>query len=159
MRLPDSLHLLDLNVLIALTSEDHIHHAKAKQWLESGNTKKRWCLCPFTEAGYVRVVTNPRSSACTVAQAVTVLKELAQWPGYCYWPVADTWVDLVAPFAERIFGHQQVTDAYLLGLAIKTSGVLVTFDKALLFLAGPEYAKNLLLLESRPSYVESGWRP
>jgi predicted nucleic acid-binding protein len=40
-----------------------------------------------------------------------------------------------------------VTDAYLLGLAIKESGILVTFDRGLRYLAGSEFSRNLLVLE------------
>ncbi len=55
---------------------------------------------------------------------------------------------LTARFAARITGHQQVTDAYFLGLAIKEDGVLVTFDRGLTYMAGPEFSRNLLVLES-----------
>jgi uncharacterized protein len=58
-----------------------------------------------------------------------------------------SWTSLVAPFGGRLYGHQQITDAYLLGLAIKESGVLVTLDKGLRHLAGPRHSKNLLVLE------------
>jgi hypothetical protein len=54
---------------------------------------------------------------------------------------------LTASFRDRIFGPQQVTDAYLLGLAIKENGVLVTFDRGLRYLAGPQFSRNLLVLE------------
>jgi hypothetical protein len=57
------------------------------------------------------------------------------------------WVDLTAPFAARISGHQQVTDAFLLGLAIKENGVLVTFDKGIQYMASAEFSQNVLLLE------------
>jgi hypothetical protein len=33
------------------------------------------------------------------------------------------------PFAQKLVGHQQVTDAYLLGLAIHKQGKLVTMDR------------------------------
>jgi len=68
-------------------------------------------------------------------------------PRYGYWEINKSWVELTAPFASRIRGHQQVTDAYLLGLAIKEKGVLVTFDKGLQYLAGAEFRQNVLLLE------------
>jgi hypothetical protein len=68
-------------------------------------------------------------------------------PGYCYWPIAESWATLTAPFADRIFGHQQVTDAYLLGLAIKEDGLLVTFDRGLKYMAGSDFSRNLLVLE------------
>lgn len=59
----------------------------------------------------------------------------------------ESWTPLTAPFAERIFGRQQVTDAYLLGLAIKEDGVLVTFDKDIRYMAGTEFSRNVLILE------------
>jgi hypothetical protein len=57
----------------------------------------------------------------------------------------ESWVSLTAPFADRIFGHQQVTEAYLLGLAIQQDGVLVTFDRTLRYMAGPRFAQHLHL--------------
>jgi predicted nucleic acid-binding protein len=54
---------------------------------------------------------------------------------------------LTARFAARISGHQQITDAYLLGLAIKEKGVLVTFDKGIQYMAGAEFSQNVLLIE------------
>ncbi len=69
------------------------------------------------------------------------------YPGYSFWGIDESWITLTAPFAARIFGHQQVTDAYLLGLAIKMDGVLVTFDGAMRRLAGPEFNRNVCILE------------
>ncbi len=83
----------------------------------------------------------------TFLQAAAILKDLAQRPGYRYWPIDESWVALTSPFRERIFGHQQITDAYLLGLAIKEDGMLVTFDRGLRYMAGPEFARNVLVLE------------
>jgi hypothetical protein len=40
------------------------------------------------------------------------------------------WDALTAPFSARLLGHQQATDGYLPGLAVKEGGVLVTFDRA-----------------------------
>jgi hypothetical protein len=57
------------------------------------------------------------------------------------------WRSLTAPFADRIFGHQQVTDACLIGLAVQDDGVLVTMDRGIRFLAGRQYSGNLLVLE------------
>ena len=59
----------------------------------------------------------------------------------------ESWTELTAPFRTRVFGHQQATDAYLLGLAISEDGVLVTFDRGLKYMAGDEYSRNLLVLE------------
>lgn len=141
-------NLLDLNVLIALTDDSHQHYKRAWDWLRIPG-QQSWGICPLTESGYVRVTTNPaaHSGARTLAKSSAVLTELTREPGYCYWPISESWATLTAPFADRIFGHQQVTDAYLLGLAIKEDGVLVTFDRGLKYMAGPEFSRNLLVLE------------
>lgn len=141
-------NLLDLNVLIALTEPRHDDFQGAVKWFsESG--KNDWGLCALTEIGFVRVTTNPsfRPGPRTRENAKSILRGLANRPGYRYWPMTESWTTLTAPFASRIFGHRQVTDAYLLGSAIKEDGVLVTFDRGLLYLAGSQFSRNLLVLE------------
>lgn len=141
-------NLLDVNALIALTSIEHPQYPVVQRWFDS-LVNEEWGICPLTEAGYVRVVTNPASGPImrTFVQASAILKDLAQRPGYRYWPISGSWADLTGALAARIFGHQQVTDAYLLGLAIQENGVLVTFDRGLKYMAGPQFSKNLLILE------------
>jgi uncharacterized protein len=143
-------NLLDLNVLVALTDVEHIHRQRAERWFLSTG-KGNWGVCPLTEAGFIRVTTNPamQPGIITLERAIAILQALRVHPGYHYWPITDgeSWVAVTAPFASRISGHQQVTDAYLLGLAIKEGGVLVTFDRGLKYMAGPEFARNVLVLE------------
>jgi predicted nucleic acid-binding protein len=106
-------------------------------------------VCPLKEAGFIRVTTNPAYGGATrsIAQAAAVLAAFAAYPGYRYWPISESWSAVTAPFAARVLGHQQVTDAYLLGLAVRHNGVLVTFDRGIKYLAGAEYRRNLLVLE------------
>lgn len=141
-------NLLDLNVLIALTDAEHELYRKAQKWFDSSGAKN-WGVCPLTEAGFVRVTTNPtfRPGPRTLEQAIAILQGLKGHPGYRYWEIAESWVTLTSRFAARILGHQQVTDAYLLGMAIKEEAELVTFDKGLIYLAGDEFRKHVLLLE------------
>lgn len=141
-------NLLDLNVLIALLDPTHSLYQKAEDWFISSG-KESWGICPLTESGFVRVTTSPvmQASQRKLTDAIAVLEELATRPGYRYWPITETWISLTAPFADRITGHQQVTDAYLLGMAIKEDGVLVTFDRGLRYMAGPHFQRNLLVLE------------
>ncbi len=82
-----------------------------------------------------------------MAEAMEALSLLTRRPGHRFWPAIDDWSTLSAPFAERLSGHQQVTDACLLGLAVLEDGVLVTMDKGIVYLAGAKYRKNLLLLD------------
>lgn len=141
-------YLLDVNVLIALADVEHEHFPAAVRWFDSDGYRD-WGVCPLTEVGFARVTTNPvmGSHIRTVDQAAQVLAVNATKPGYRFWPMTESWAPLTSPFASRIFGHQQVTDAYLLGLAVKENGVLVTFDRALKYLAGDEFRANLLVLE------------
>ena len=141
-------YLLDVNALIALFEPTHEHYAKAQEWFNSTGDAL-WGVCPFTEAGLVRVTTNPNvpSGQRSIEEVGLLLADIATHPRYRYWPISDSWSTITAPFADRIFGHQQVTDAFLLGLAIKRDGILVTFDKGLVFLAGTEFRKNIQLLE------------
>jgi len=140
--------LLDVNTLVALTNSEHPQYLRAQKWFDS-LVNQEWGICPFTEAGYIRVITNPASGPIirTFLQAAAILKDLARRPGYSYWPISGSWTALTESFAERITGHQQITDAYLLGLAIKEDGVLVTFDRGIKYMAGAEFSRNVLILE------------
>ena len=76
-----------------------------------------------------------------------MLSRLTQLPGHRFWPMEVAFLDAVRPFSERLFGHQQVSDAYLLGLAIRNKGKLVTLDQAIESLAGSEFRNAVLILE------------
>ena len=115
------------------------------KWFDS--QARNWGLCAFSEAGFLRTSANPKAGNLTVGDATDLLAALAERPGCSYWPITAGWASLSAPFSDRVFGHQQIADAFLLGLAIKENGVLVTLDKAIRYMAGPKFAKHLLVLE------------
>jgi len=140
--------LLDVNVLIALLEPGHDFFLTAQQWFKSSG-KEDWGVCPLTEIGFIRITTNPSfyPGPRTHEEATFILAELAKRPGYRYWPLTENWLTLTAPLAARISGHQQITDAYLLGMAIKEGGVLVTFDRGIKYMAGTEFSRNVLIIE------------
>ena len=140
-------YLLDVNVLIALVRPRHSHHQKVMTWFKSVG-RRHWATCALTEAGFVRVVSNPKftAQALSVAEALRLLSELTAVAGHQFWPLDQGLVDIVRPFEERFFGHQQVTDIYLLGLTLKNKGKLVTFDRGLLFLAGDDFSAQVTVL-------------
>ena len=123
-------YLLDTNLLIALLWTSHERHELAVKWF-TRHRAKGWATCPITQAGFVRIVSNPAFSrdavqpreAIQVLSANTIAKDHAFWPDEL--PVAEA----VAFAGVRLMGHQQVTDAYLLGLAIRRGGVLATLDQ------------------------------
>src|ERR1700683_3392819 len=86
--------LLDVNVLIALMDEDHLHHQTATRWFDTPGLD--WGVCAFTEAGFLRVSTSPRAGSHSVEEATDVLGVLADRPGYRYWPITDSWASFTA---------------------------------------------------------------
>jgi toxin-antitoxin system PIN domain toxin len=134
-----------VNVLVALTARSHVHHGIVKEWFYAF-PGLQWSMCAFTEAGFLRNATAPRSGQVTVFEATAILKQLTQHPGYRYLPMTDDWQTLTNPFSKRLYGTKQVTDAYLLGLAVCQDLVLVTMDKAVLHLAGSDHSKHVMLL-------------
>lgn len=138
-------YLPDVNVLYALASEKHVHHRLVTAWFNTPGLE--WSVCAFTEAGFLRNATAPRPGQIAMGEATAVLQELARHPGYRYQPIAADWQTLCGPFFQRLYGTKQVTDAYLLGLAVREGLVLATMDKAILHLAGEQYGAHVLLLK------------
>lgn len=140
--------LLDVNVLIALVCEGHVAHTTVKRWFQQAGAKN-WATCPLTEASFVRIVSNPKFSqpSVDVSEALEMLNIVSKLPGHRFWPIDIGFLDAVAPLTERLFGHQQVSDAYLLGMAVKKKGRLVTLDQAIQALAGSEFGDYVVVLE------------
>ena len=147
MNLSRAKYLLDVNVLMALLSENHIHHQFVTTWFNTPDLK--WAICPFVEAGFLRNATAPRPGQITMKDATAVLARIAKEPGYHYLPITAGWQTLCSPVFPRLYGAKQVTDAYLLGLALRDGLVLVTMDKGIRHLAGKEHSRHVLLLEGK----------
>jgi toxin-antitoxin system PIN domain toxin len=122
--------LLDVNVLIAMTWPTHRDHEKALEWL-AHHAREGWATCPLTQTSFVRILSNPAFSAnaLTPTDALTVLQANLAHPAHRFWADELSLIDSLEPFAQKLEGHQQVTDAYLLGLAIHKKGKLVTMDR------------------------------
>jgi toxin-antitoxin system PIN domain toxin len=130
-----SAFLLDVNVLVALMWPAHEAHERVQQWF-GHKSREGWATCPFTQAGFVRIVTNPAFSPDFVApqEAVKSLEAHLKNPSHQFWPDEINFTQAVQGFGQRLAGHQQLTDAYLLGLAIHKKGKLATMDRAVLAL-------------------------
>jgi toxin-antitoxin system PIN domain toxin len=127
--------LFDVNVLIALMWPAHEAHSLVQRWF-SRHARDGWATCPLTEAAFVRIVANLAfsSDAVTPQEAVNILAANVQHPSHRFWGDTIGFSQAVQPFAQRLNGHQQVTDAYLLGLALHKKSRLVTMDRAILAL-------------------------
>ena len=139
--------LLDINVLIALLDTDHVSHQTALTWFVA-HVKAGWASCPITQNGCVRIMSNPSYPNPLPVQAlVKRLAEACSQPVHEFWADESSLLDARAFDAVRIHGPRQITDVYLLGLAVRHDGVLVTFDGGIPFAAVRDAtAKNLLVL-------------
>jgi len=139
-------YLLDTNVLIALLWPSHVQHDLAVKWF-TRRRSKGWATCPLTEAGFVRIVSNPAFSrdAVTPREAAGVLAANTAAKDHSFWPAEPPFANAVAFTGVRLVGHQQVTDAYLLGLALHRGGVLATLDQRIATLLEPKSAGHKAL--------------
>jgi uncharacterized protein len=126
-------NLLDVNALVALAWDSHIHHARIRDWFVV-NSSHGWATCPITESGFVRVSANPNvlPSPIGIADARRVLSALRAVDGHHF--LLDD-VSLADDDVPTIAGYRQVTDAHLLTLARRRGARLVTFDAAIIALA------------------------
>jgi toxin-antitoxin system PIN domain toxin len=125
-------YLLDVNVLIALSWPEHSQHGLARRWF-ARHRAKGWATCPLAEAGFVRIVSNPAfsSRSVSVQQATEGLADSLRDDAHHFWADSISWPDAIAMFASPIKGHQQITDAYLVALAIQNKGKLATLDQGI----------------------------
>ena len=141
-------HLLDVNVWVALLDEAHVFHASALAFIQQPRLKI--ATCPMVENGVIRVLNLPGYSKLGPVGFDVVSQKLAEicaeldhefWPdqlslrtpGLVYWP--------------RVLGHNQITDVYLLALAVSNRGCLATLDqRVVLSTVVGATTKNLLHL-------------
>jgi len=116
--------LLDANLLISLAFTGHIHHDAASEWFASRNA--RFSTCPITQGALVRYAL--RNAPGSPIAAKLLLEEITALEQHVFWPNDIGYAGLAWP---KVFGHGQVTDAYLVALAEHHDGVLATFDKSL----------------------------
>jgi toxin-antitoxin system PIN domain toxin len=143
--LSEPAYLPDVNLLVALSDPSHVHHLAADNWRQRIGIA-RFLFCPITESGFVRLMANPIIGGLSMSCAILLLQEIAALPNCENLPIEHSWLELIQPFTPRLHGYRQVTDALLLGLAIRNEAVLVTLDRSIQALAGEAYAANLLTL-------------
>jgi hypothetical protein len=121
--------LLDTNLLLALAWPNHQHHATAHEWF-ARHAKRGWATCAFTQLGFIRLSSNPAYSPDAVSpqDAAELLQQWTRHKAHHFWnsPAAD-----VSAIYSNALGHQQVNDAWLVEVARRNKGKLVTFDTRL----------------------------
>jgi uncharacterized protein len=139
--------LLDINVLIALLDSDHASHASAINWF-ARHARDGWASCPITQNGCIRIMANPGYPNPLPVQAVVErLAAACRQDIHEFWPDDVSLLDEDVADSSRIHGPRQLTDIYLLALAVRHGGRLVTFDSGIPLAAVREATmQNLLTL-------------
>jgi toxin-antitoxin system PIN domain toxin len=123
--------LLDVNVLIALLDADHSLHEPATAWFKD-NARHGWASCPITQNGCIRIMSHPAyPNAPPVKMIVERLVEATAGSMHEFWPDDVSLMDRRVADPTRIHGPRQVTDLYLLALAVAHGGRFVTFDASI----------------------------
>ena len=121
--------LLDVNVLIALLDAQHLHHEAAGRWLRA-NIRHGWATCPITQNGCLRIMAqsaypqqpsrHPSSpNVCARQPRPTIMS---------FWPDEVSLLDPSVADWGQVIEPRQITDIYLLALAVERHGRFVTFD-------------------------------
>jgi toxin-antitoxin system PIN domain toxin len=128
--------LLDVNVLIALIDPYHIHHEAADNWF-ADNRQQGWATSAITENGLLRVICNPsyQGTRATLKDGIASLRRLCEMRGHVFWSELLSIRDSRILRWNHVQGHRQLTDLYLLALAVVNRGRLATFDSAISILA------------------------
>jgi toxin-antitoxin system PIN domain toxin len=122
--------LLDVNILLALFHEGHVHHDVAHDWFVD-HAGSGWASCPMTENGLIRILGSPArvKEHLPLGEVTDLLKTFCEHTAHQFWPDDISIRDTDRFNIEAIRGHQQVTDVFLLGLAVKHDGKFVTLDQ------------------------------
>jgi uncharacterized protein len=125
-------YLLDANVLIALAWPEHSAHEKAGRWFARHGVRG-WATCAITQIALIRVLSNPAFSehALTPSGALQVLSRNVDVPEHHFWGDAIAVRDALDQMSAAFTGHQQITDAYLVALAMRHKGKLATLDRGI----------------------------
>jgi hypothetical protein len=131
--------LPDVNIWIALTSNRHVHHSPANEWLQ-GVDSGQIAFCRISEMGFLRLLTNPHvmgKDALSPAEAWRVYDEWRADDRVIFLPERPGFSEEWRRLGEQIAGGPNVwTDAYLAAFALHANATIITLDRKFLPLGG-----------------------
>ena len=122
-------YLLDVNVLIASADAAHEFHQDFHHWImNEGNP--HLATCPLTENGFLRIYGSPSypGGPGSPDLAIPPLTAIRQRADYVFLPDDLSLADSASGVNLVDLAPKHLTDLYLLALAVKHGGRLVTFD-------------------------------
>ena len=141
--------LLDANALIAMAWPTHEHHEAMLRWFGQ-HARQGWATCALTQSAFVRIISQRAFSdrAVAVAEVAELLLRNVGHPKHQFLPLDFGIEQVLGACTGGLMGHRQITDAYLLTLAIQHQRRLLTFDQGISqLLATPaERSRHLTVL-------------
>lgn len=126
------IYLPDVNVWVALASDQHVHHIAAKRWIENLEAEGL-AFCRIVELGFLRLLTNRHvmgAGALTPAQAWDVYDALRADPRIIFVPEPPDFSRHWRETGNLISGGPNAwTDAYLAAFASCERLTVATFDR------------------------------
>jgi toxin-antitoxin system PIN domain toxin len=123
--------LFDVNVVIALLDTDHVGHSVATDWF-ADHLDQGWASCPITENGTARIMASASyPNPLPVAAILQRLGAAKATEYHRFWPDDASLTDTEVFNHSELLGPKQITDRYLLALAVRNDGRLVTFDQGI----------------------------
>jgi toxin-antitoxin system PIN domain toxin len=121
--------LLDVNVLIALSDPSHVFNDAVHRWFAL-HRSDGWATCALTENAFVRITSNPAypGGRTTVGDATERLRDSCSDKRHSFWSESLSIREPARFQWHHVQGHRQLTDVYLLALAVSNGGRLATFD-------------------------------
>lgn len=132
----------DINVLVAASRTDHVHHKPALAWLKdaidscaSGGTIE---ILPMVAAGFLRLVTHPRifGQPTPTADAIAFVDAILKIPGVEMPELGREWPTLRQLCIADKLTANSIPDAWIAAAIRSNGGHLVTFDKGFRRLLG-----------------------
>jgi len=121
--------LLDVNVIIALLDAGHVMHRAARRWM-ADELEQGWASCAITQNAVLRIMSQPAyPNAQPVAQVAARLQEACNDSSHVFWADEISLLGDGVIHWDRMLGHRQITDAFLLALAAARGGRFVSFDR------------------------------
>jgi uncharacterized protein len=133
---------LDLNVLVAASRTDHVHHRVAVTWLTvtvaSCTSGGSIDILPMIASGFLRLVTHPKIflNPTPIADALRFLDSLLAIAGVTMPEVGREWPELKRLCLHYKLRDNDIPDAWIAAAIKTTGGHLVTFDKGFRRLLG-----------------------
>ena len=124
--------LLDVNVWVALFDDAHQFSQRANAFIEARGTKI--ATCPLVENGVIRVLSLPsygRRGGLPIQVVRDRLREACAALDHEFWPDDISLRDDRIVDFTRVQGHNQITDLYMLSLAVHRRGCLASFDQGI----------------------------